>query len=131
MNQPNKDLQAVGNPAPDIALSILMEAADDDRETAATLLDLYFRLTTEALESLRKALADGNWETVAAQAHKCSGSSAVCGMSRLADLLRQLEQQAQEPAAEPLQPALEAVLAEFTAVKTFLENHFNRSFNPA
>jgi len=105
-----------------------MEASDDDRDIAIELANLYFELTDEELVGLKEAANTGQRETVSAIAHKCSGSSAACGISGLANLLKSLELDTKQGLPDDLQERLGKIDAEMNAARAALGTHFNCAF---
>jgi HPt (histidine-containing phosphotransfer) domain-containing protein len=55
------------------------------------LADRYIQQTTEQLARLRTAVAAGAGPEVKRLAHSATGSSAMCGVTHLAELLREME----------------------------------------
>jgi len=108
---------------PPIDMDRLNEFAGGSVENFNELVTLYFKQTTEQLESIRAALAENNAERASRVAHSCAGASATCGMSAIVPLLRQVEHLTQEgkvSAAAELMPAIDH---EFARLKRYLELH--------
>jgi HPt (histidine-containing phosphotransfer) domain-containing protein len=112
-----------------IDVDLLIDSACDDREIAADLVRLYFELTGQEMLRLDEAVANGDFATISAVAHKCAGSSISCGMTRLSELLRNLEQQSAEGIPPDLPDQMEQIKAEMTAVKAAAEKHFDCTFS--
>jgi CheY-like chemotaxis protein len=70
---------------------VFMEVAGNDAAGARVLADRYIQQTAEQLAGLRTAVAAGAGPEVKRLAHSATGSSAMCGVTHLADLLLEME----------------------------------------
>ena len=70
---------------------VFMEMAGNNTPGAHVLADRYIQQTTEQLDKLRTAVATGAGPEVKRLAHSATGSSAMCGVTHLAELLREME----------------------------------------
>ena len=70
---------------------VFMEVAGNDAVGSRVLADRYIQETAVQLAGLRTAVAAGAGPEVKRLAHSATGSSAMCGVTRLADLLREME----------------------------------------
>ena len=68
-----------------------MEMAGNDATRSRELAGRYIEQTTEQLDRLRTAVAAGTGPEVKSLAHSATGSSAMCGVTHLAELLREME----------------------------------------
>jgi len=79
------------NPQPPVDMERLMEFSDGTPESLRELITLYIDQTRKQLDQLLAAVQSGNAGEVRRIAHSSAGASATCGMTPLANLLRQLE----------------------------------------
>jgi CheY-like chemotaxis protein/HPt (histidine-containing phosphotransfer) domain-containing protein len=118
---------AVGGPSvaeqPPIDMDRLNEFAGGSLENYNELVALYLKQTTEQLELIRTALAEGNAERASRVAHSCAGASATCGMSAIVPLLRQVEQLTQEGKVSAANELVPAIDHEFARLQRYLELH--------
>ena len=108
MNGPADRVQ--GETAADVAIldeQVLLEAASEDLTEAASIAALFLRLAGEQFRRMREALVHGDADTVGRVAHQAAGGAAACGLIRLSDRLRALEQAAGARAAGPMEHRLE------------------------
>ena len=113
-----------------INLEILMDAACNDQDIAATLLKLFFELTGQEKTRLTDAVAQGNFATASAVAHKIAGSCASCGMSGVAARFRELEHLCKESLPADINERLQVIDLELLDIRCGLEKHFNCSLAP-
>lgn len=113
-----------------INLDILMDAACNDQAIAATLLKLFFELTGQEKTRLTDAVAQGNFATASAVAHKIAGSCASCGMSGVAALFRELEHLCKESLPTDIRERLQTIDLNLQNIRYGLEKHFNCSLAP-
>jgi len=69
----------------------LRDFADGSEDSLRELVTLFVTQTTEQLGQLAEAIRALDAAEVRRLAHSCAGASATCGMSSLAQLLRELE----------------------------------------
>jgi HPt (histidine-containing phosphotransfer) domain-containing protein len=127
--------QTIGNAlAPDQSLSveavpvnvsILMEAACDERDFAIELIRLFFDTIAESCAWLKRAMAAHDANEIALAAHKCCGSSSACGMAELERRLRSIEVLGQEDRLDGVQEATDRMLEELERCRLFLEKEFD------
>lgn len=86
-NAPN---HAHPNPPP-VDWERLTDLTGGETEGLRELVDLYLEQTTGQLAELAAAAAANEPEAVRRNAHSCGGATATLGMTRLAELLQQLE----------------------------------------
>ena len=108
---------------PPVDVDRLAEFSGGFSESFNELVVLYLKQTTEQVEEIRNALAQGTAARVAAVAHSCAGASATCGMVAIVPLLRRLENVANGGDLNASATLLAAVEAEFTRIKDFLDHH--------
>ena len=111
-------------------MAVLMDAACNDQEIAATLMQLFFELTKQEQTRLNDAVAQGNAPTASAVAHKVAGSCASCGLNRLAALFRETEHLCKETLPGDINERIQAITQEMTQVRLDLEKYFNRPLTP-
>jgi CheY-like chemotaxis protein len=70
---------------------VFMEVAGNNAAGSRVLAGRYIQQTAEQLAGLRTAVAAGAGPEVKRLAHSATGSSAMCGVTHLADLLREME----------------------------------------
>ncbi len=75
-----------------VDLEIFLEVAGNNMQRLQELADRYVTQTTLQLAKLRDAVATGAAAEIKCIAHSAAGSSAMCGMTHLVELLRDLEQ---------------------------------------
>jgi len=69
---------------------------DGDEDLLAELCQIFLQESPKLLEKLRRAVTDGDFETVMKTAHSLKGESSYLGAARAAQAARQLEQVGQE-----------------------------------
>ena len=111
-------------------IAVLMDAACNDQEIAATLLKLFFELTSQEQAHLNDAVAQGNAPTASAVAHKVAGSCASCGMNRLAALFRETEHLCKETLPGDINERIQAITQEMIKIRLDLEKYFNCTLTP-
>jgi CheY-like chemotaxis protein len=107
---------AAQTPQPDVAsepppvdMERLDEAADGNQEQMRELVDLYLAQADEILSGLDTAIKTGATKDVERLAHKLAGASLACGMTGVANPLRELERQGKEGRlSDPEQPLASA-----------------------
>ncbi len=111
-------------------MAVLMDAACNDQEIAATLLKLFFELTSQEQARLNDAVVQGNAPTASAVAHKVAGSCASCGMNKLAALFRETEHLCNETLPDDINERIQAITQEMTSIRLDLEKYFNCPLTP-
>lgn len=111
-------------------IAVLMDAACNDQEIAATLLKLFFELTSQEQARLDSAVAQGNAPTASAVAHKVAGSCASCGMNKLATRFREVEHLCKETLPIDINERIQTITKEMMETRLDLEKYFNCSLAP-
>jgi HPt (histidine-containing phosphotransfer) domain-containing protein len=111
-------------------MAVLMDAACNDQEIAATLLKLFFELTSQEQARLNDAVAQGNAPMASAVAHKVAGSCASCGMNKLAALFRETEHLCKETLPGDINERIQTITQEMIKIRLDLEKHFNCPLTP-
>jgi HPt (histidine-containing phosphotransfer) domain-containing protein len=111
-------------------IAVLMDAACNDQEIAATLLKLFFELTSQEQACLDNAIAQGNAPMASAVAHKVAGSCASCGMNKLAARFRELEHLCKETLPGDINERIQIITQDMTTIRIDLEKYFNCSLTP-
>jgi PAS domain S-box-containing protein len=92
---PSRRPQAAPSPVQDLSAVVDMERLNDlsdgQASQTAKLVQLYIRTTTEHLEKLEAAIAEGNALDVEHIAHSAAGSSSMVGMTAIVPPLREME----------------------------------------
>ena len=101
----------------------LVEFSGGNATNFNELVTLYFKQTTEQLQQIREAVADGQMPNMARVAHSCAGASATCGMNSIVPVLRQLEHIGQEGDAASAAALLPAMDQELERLKNYIETH--------
>jgi PAS domain S-box-containing protein len=134
-DQPNGN--ALGSEPPDtesssppVDLEILMDLAGDNEERLQELAGRYVRQTAEQLFKLRDAIATGVAPDVKSIAHSAAGSSAMCGMTPMVALLRELERMGQNNQLAAAPGAYSEVEKEFARIKQFLDTRLEMAGTP-
>jgi HPt (histidine-containing phosphotransfer) domain-containing protein len=91
----------------------LMEFSGGSATNFNELVGLYVKQTTEQLQQIREAVAQGEMSQAARVAHSCAGASATCGMNCIVPLLRRMEHLGQEGEAAEAAALLPAMDQEF------------------
>jgi CheY-like chemotaxis protein len=107
------------SPSPPVDMEIFMELAGHNTQRQEELQDRYLRQTSEQLTKLRDAIAVGAAPDVKRIAHSASGSSAMCGMSPLVALLRELERMGQTSQLADAPRVYAEVKDEFARIEQF------------
>jgi HPt (histidine-containing phosphotransfer) domain-containing protein len=101
-------------------LGFWRDLAGGDDEAARDLLTLYLEDTSAQIALMVSALAGGNADQVGRAAHACAGSSGTCGVDRLAEMFRRLEQQARDNRLDELTVTLPLIVETFNYVRARL-----------
>jgi PAS domain S-box-containing protein len=118
---------AAESSSPPVDLEILMELAGNNEERLRELADRYVQQTMEQLLKLRDAIATGVAPDVKRIAHSAAGSSAMCGMTPMVSLLRDLERMGQTNQLAAAPRAYSEAEKEFARIKQFLDAHLLES----
>jgi|SRR6185503_14722444 len=100
------------NIEPDLNLSFLYEIADGSNEFIIESIDMFLANTPALMESLSRALSDGEWATVASTAHILKSNVGFFGMPVSQELMQEIE-----IAARASQPDHALLLTKFNEVK--------------
>ncbi|MBK1872103.1 MULTISPECIES: Hpt domain-containing protein [Marinobacter] len=95
------------------ALAELQDVMEDEFET---LINTYLSDSRDRIESLKKAISDGDAEALAHTAHSFKGSCINIGAPRLGALCREVEKAGQDGRLSDVQPVLDTIDAEFQRV---------------
>jgi len=116
--------------APSVDLEIFMEVAGNDKPRLRDLADRYVRQTSEQLVKLRDAIATGAAPDIKRIAHSAAGSSAMCGMKPLVELLRELERMGQTGQLADTPRVYSQITEEFAKIECFLRDHVQTEAKP-
>ena len=89
---------------------------DADPNIVAELIDLFFHVTPELIDGMRAAIAASDASRLEQIAHRCAGSSANLGATRLATLCHTLEGLARARTMAGTQESLATIEAEYARV---------------
>ncbi|MFP3977953.1 Hpt domain-containing protein [Marinobacter sp. KMM 10035] len=95
------------------ALAELQDVMEDEFET---LINTYLSDSRDRIESLKKAISDGDAGALAHTAHSFKGSCINIGAPRLGALSREVEKAGQDERLSDAQPVLAAIEVEFQRV---------------
>jgi HPt (histidine-containing phosphotransfer) domain-containing protein len=101
-------------------LAFWRDLAGGDNECARDLLTLYLADTSAQITLMVSGLAAGRPADVGRAAHTCAGSSSTCGIDRLAELFRRLEEQVRGNRIDELSDTLPLVVEAFDQVHRHL-----------
>ncbi len=101
----------------------LAEFTDGTVENLRELVELYLTQTARQLQQLETAVRAGAAAEIRALAHSSAGASGTCGISRLAAMLRELENHALQNQLDAAPELCAAILREFDVVRAFLTTH--------
>jgi HPt (histidine-containing phosphotransfer) domain-containing protein len=99
------------NIEPDLNLSFLYEIADGSNEFIIESIDMFLANTPVLMESLSRALSDGDWSVVASTAHILKSNVGFFGMPVCQELMQEIE-----IAARAGQPGQASLLPKFNEV---------------
>jgi HPt (histidine-containing phosphotransfer) domain-containing protein len=105
------------------ALDLLLETVGGDREFFEELLESFFEDSPEQLGIARKALAEGNAETLRRAAHSLKSNSANFGALALSQKCKDLEELAKSGCLGGAAGLLEGVAAEYERAEAVLRTH--------
>jgi CheY-like chemotaxis protein/HPt (histidine-containing phosphotransfer) domain-containing protein len=105
-----------------VNLERLRQAAQDNEEILRKILHLYLEQTTGHLEKLEAAVRDGAMADAQRIAHTCAGANANCGMTEMADLLREIEEAALTVRTDDVRRLIPKVKPAFDRARNFLQN---------
>ncbi|MDX1953592.1 MAG: response regulator [Verrucomicrobiota bacterium] len=94
------------------------------------LIDLYLGQTARQMIDLRAAVKSGVAEAICRLAHSSAGSSGTCGMSRLAELLKEMENAAAGGELGPSKRLMEEADLEFERIQNFLKGYLKTTDSP-
>ncbi len=105
---------------PLVDMERLMDFCGGDRENMRDLVQLYLSQTQNNIGSLKAAHAAGNTLDVQQLAHKTCGSSATCGMTRIAKVFKDLEIRAISGDLAEAMVYFERIEKDFKELRSFL-----------
>ncbi len=105
---------------PAVEMDRLNDLTDGNADNLRELVDMYFKQTTGQFEQLKAAIAGSRADEVRRVAHSCAGASATLGMTRLGQLMRDLEKAGAAGALTEAAKICEDACREYVAVKQFL-----------
>jgi HPt (histidine-containing phosphotransfer) domain-containing protein len=117
------------NSAP-VDMEIFLEIAGNEKRMPE-MARRYTEQAREHLEKLQKAITAGIAADVKSLAHKVAGSSAMCGMNAMADLLRELERMGHVCQLADAERVFARVEQEFARIKAFFVNNLETTNTPA
>jgi len=117
-------------PLPPVDLDLFSELGGNNAERLRELADRYVHQTTEQLAKLRNAIATGVASDVKRIAHSAAGSSAMCGMSPMVALLRELERMGQAGRLAGAPRVYAQIEKEFGRIEQFLNTHLDAGTVP-
>ena len=92
-----------------------------------SILDAFWRSTTELLETLKDQVGQETLDLAAQTAHAVKGSAANVGAQRLAAAAFQVEDACRTGEKAAIDAALNAVLEDFEAVRECFEDHLSKA----
>jgi len=108
---------------PPVDVEQLKEVSDGSREQLEELVNLYLTQADEQIKSLGHAIHAGAAGEIGQLAHKCGGSSAICGMIAVTPLLRQLERMALEGKLDDAAQIFANLSHQFSRTQRFLTDY--------
>ena len=115
---------------PPVEMDRLNEFASGDPGNLRELVDLYYQQTDSQMEKLEEAIRNAQAPEIKRIAHSCAGSSATCGMLRIAGFFRELERAAAENRLGPVPRLFREVRQEYARIKDFLGKELSKSGSP-
>jgi PAS domain S-box-containing protein len=103
-----------------VDMDVLMEVAGNQPGQLQELANRYIDQTGGQLARLREAIAAGSMPEIKRLAHGMAGSSAMCGVTRVARLLREMERMAHGGQLAATPSLCEKIESEFERAKKFL-----------
>ena len=113
-----------------VDMEIFMEIAGN-QERIPEMARRYIEQAHEHLETLQEAITAGIAANVKNVAHKVLGSSAMCGMSALVVLLRELERMGHDHQLADAERVFARVEQEFARIKAFFASNLETTNTPA
>ncbi|MBI4026032.1 MAG: response regulator [Verrucomicrobia bacterium] len=113
--------------SPPVDMETLRGVTDGTEDGVRELVDLYLRQTRELLEQLDAALRNGDASETRRTAHKCAGSSAICGATNIVPPLRELERMGNEGCLDGAPAIALKINREFERLEAFLQSHIQRT----
>ena len=111
--------------APGIDISVLMDAACNDRDMAIDLMKMFFDLSAKEQIRIADAVSRHDHAGVSAVAHKLAGSCIACGMAGLSARFKDIEHLSKAAMPEDIRGRLQTIDRELQDIRRSLENHFN------
>jgi HPt (histidine-containing phosphotransfer) domain-containing protein len=105
-----------------VDMEIFLEVAGN-KERIPEMARRYLDQAREHLDKLQQAITDGIAEDVKNLSHKLAGSSAMCGMSTMVGLLRELEEMGHERQLALAEQVFVRVTQEFARIEAFFEHN--------
>jgi HPt (histidine-containing phosphotransfer) domain-containing protein/anti-sigma regulatory factor (Ser/Thr protein kinase) len=103
-----------------VDMDVLMEVAGNHPHQLRALANRYLDQTGAQLAKLREAIAAGSMPEIKRLAHGMAGSSAMCGVTRVTGLLREMERIGQEGPLAATPSLYHEIESEFETAKQFL-----------
>jgi HPt (histidine-containing phosphotransfer) domain-containing protein len=113
-----------------VDMEIFLEIAGN-KERIPEMARRYTDQAREHLEILQEAITAGIAANVKSVAHKVIGSSAMCGMSAIVVLLRELERMGHDHQLADAERVFARVEQEFARIKAFFASNLNNANTPA
>ena len=118
MQNPSAQPNPPGEPPVD--LELLNSIFDNDPEQVREVLALYLEQAGGQVQGIATAIQNAAASDLNHIAHKCAGSSASCGMTRIVPLLRDLERMGKEGDLSNAPQVSAQTQAEFEQIRAFL-----------
>ncbi|RCH56420.1 hypothetical protein DJ568_00745 [Mucilaginibacter hurinus] len=99
----------------DLDLSFLYEIADGSDEFIVESVGMFLQQTPELIDSIESAIAQSDWPTAAAAAHKLKPNLGFFGMLNSESLLQEIESMSKAGGQDP-----DAIRTKFTQAKQML-----------
>jgi HPt (histidine-containing phosphotransfer) domain-containing protein len=113
-----------------VDMEIFLEIAGN-KERMPEMARRYSEQARDHLVKLQKAIVAGVAVDVKSLAHKIAGSSAMCGMNAMADLLREIERMGHERQWADAERVFARVEREFERIKAFFASNLKTTNTPA
>jgi signal transduction histidine kinase/AmiR/NasT family two-component response regulator/HPt (histidine-containing phosphotransfer) domain-containing protein len=117
---PSTPTNTVSAEGPPVDMARMIDCTDGTAESARELADMYNTQTARQLGQIEEAVRANKPAEVTHLAHSCKGASATLGMTRMADVLLQLEKLGKSGTLEGAVPLCEMAQSEFKKIQRFL-----------
>ena len=115
-------VESFSSEEPPVDLELLNSIFDNDSDQVQEVLLLYLEQASAQIQNIGVAIQSKTYADINHHAHKCAGSSASCGMTRIVPFLRELERMGKEGDLTNASGVHAKTQNEFEQIRSFLKD---------